>query len=162
MLTARPIVLSTVTLLLILMRVGPVAAEGESEKGTINIVVPRATIYPGDRIVDGLIDVRPVKANSSYASAVFTARAEVDGQIARRTLLPGRAIPRDAVRSAPIVQQGEPVSVVFLSGSIQIQLSGTALQSGAVGEIISVRNSDTGRIVRGRIKSDKSLEVTSQ
>ncbi len=126
----------------------PVAATDNDPAGMPSIVVPRATIYPGDRLEAGLLDTRPVSsAASSYTNTVFSSSEELEGMVARRTLLQGRPIPRDAVRPVPVVRQGEPVSISYRSGGIHIELSATALQSGGVGETISVRNADTGRVI---------------
>jgi flagella basal body P-ring formation protein FlgA len=125
------------------------------------IVVPRVTIYPGDHLSNGLLEVRPIQDKATSAHSVFSDPEELLGMIARRTLLVGRPIPRDAVRPEPIIRQGEPVSISYETSGILIQLSATALQSGGVGQTISVRNSDTGRIIKGRIKPDKTLIVTT-
>ena len=132
-----------------------------SARADQEIVVPRATIYPGDRLSVGLLEVRQIPDKAPSADSVFSDPEDLQGMIARRTLLVGRPIPLDAVRPEPIIRQGEPVSISYQTSGILIQLSATALQSGGVGQTISVRNSDTGRIIKGRIQPDKTLIVTS-
>lgn len=127
----------------------------------IEVVVPQIVIYPGSKIEEGLLTTKRLRANSLLREAVFTSRSQVAGFIARRTLVPGQPIAKDSVRAAYVVSQGQPVAIQFQSGAITIVLTGTAVQSGSVGDVIGVRNSDTGRVVRARIAEDRTLSVVA-
>lgn len=134
---------------------------GNGAQADQTIVVPRTTIYPGDRLTSGLLSVKPLPNRAPGLKSVFAEPEELSGMIARRTLLAGRPIPRDAVRPEPIIRQGEPVSVSYQTSGIEIQLSATAMQSGGIGQTISVRNRDTGRVIKARIQPDKTLIVAT-
>lgn len=136
-------------------------AGSEAVPTTVRIVVPRAAVYPGDRLLDGVLEEREVRANPGYAATLLTSREGAVGLVARRTLLPGQPIPKDALRGVHVIQQGQAVSARYDQGAISIVLSGTAIQPGAVGDTISVRNAETGRLVRGRVVDARTVAVVS-
>lgn len=134
-------------------------AQSLSPQEKIEVVVPQVAIYPGDEINAGLLATKVLRSSARIGSAVFTSKEQLSGLVARRTLVPGQPISRDAVRASYVVKQGQPVSIRYLSGSISIVLTGAAIQSGSVGDVISVRSSDTGRIVRARITNAHTLSL---
>jgi flagella basal body P-ring formation protein FlgA len=73
--------------------------------------------------------------------------------------VPGQPITKDAVRAIHVVMQGQRVAIRFQSQSISIVMTGAAVQPGSVGDVISVRNTDTGRLVRARIIDAGTLTV---
>ncbi|MEZ5899380.1 MAG: flagellar basal body P-ring formation chaperone FlgA [Hyphomicrobiaceae bacterium] len=134
-------------------------AQSLSSQEKIEVVVPQVAIYPGDEINAGLLTTKVLRSSARIRNAVFTSKEQLGGLVARRTLVPGQPISRDAVRASFVVKQGQPVSIRYLSGSISIVLTGAAIQSGSIGDVISVRNSDTGRIVRARITNAHTLSL---
>lgn len=135
------------------------SAEPVAERGAIEVIVPQVAIYPGDKIREGLLTTKVIRANDAVLSAVFTSSADLEGRVARRTLVPGQPITKDAVRAFHVVTQGQRVAIRFQSQSISIVMTGFAVQAGGVGDVISVRNTDTGRLVRARIRDAETLTV---
>jgi flagella basal body P-ring formation protein FlgA len=121
--------------------------------------VPRVTLYPGDAIAAEQLAERPFAADLVNQTAVHVEREALVGKLARRTLLAGQPIPRNAVREPYLVTQGRAVQLVFKSGGLTITGVGVALQSAGGGELISVRNVDSGIIVRGTVQADGSVRV---
>ena len=134
---------------------------GEGTKETIEIFVPRAVIYPGDAISQELLKTKAVRRDRLSGRAVLTAGDEPSGWVARRTLVPDQPIHKEALRRPTTVQQGQPVTVEYIDGSISIALNAVAIQSGGIGDTISVRNSDTGRVVRATIMQDRTLRLNA-
>jgi flagella basal body P-ring formation protein FlgA len=79
--------------------------------------------------------------------------------VARRTLLPGRYIPLNSLRDAYIVEQGAPVQVMFVAGALTISATGVTLQPGSAGDLVKVRNIDSGKILSGTVMADGSVRV---
>lgn len=123
------------------------------------IVVPAVTIYPGDTIADGALVDRHVRISEAQMEAYRTRRADLAGKIARRTLLAGQLVPADAVREPFAVTQGQVVPITYTSGALSIVGLGSPLKSGAIGDVVSVRNVETGIIVTGRIMADGTIAV---
>jgi flagella basal body P-ring formation protein FlgA len=123
--------------------------------------VPRVTIYPGQVIEGGMLAQHSVRSNMVVATTVQSAELIV-GKVAKRTLLPSQPIDANALREVYTVTQGQAALLVYASGTLRITSTGLALQSGGPGDVVSVRNVDSGRIVRGRVGPDGSVNVGGQ
>jgi flagellar basal body P-ring formation protein FlgA len=123
--------------------------------------VPSVTIYPGEVINEELLSQRAFIAHTVARATVFDGRQEVIGKVARRTLLQGQPILISAVRDAYVVTQGKPVLLVFEAGGLTITSNALALQNGSAGDVVSVRNIDSGVTVTGTIATDGSVRVSN-
>jgi flagella basal body P-ring formation protein FlgA len=123
--------------------------------------VPTVVIYPGDTIKDAWLADRDFPPGSlTSRAAVFDSRAAVVGKMARRTLLPGVPIPMNAISDPKVITNGARVRVVFQEGGLTISTYGSALQAGGIGDIVSVRNLDSGLTVSGTVQPDGSVLVS--
>jgi flagellar basal body P-ring formation protein FlgA len=120
---------------------------------------PRIVIYPGDIIQNDMLSDLP--ANTARGVGPFAeTRSAVIGKMARRTLLPGGAIPLAAVDIPRLVVNGAEVSLVFVEGGLLISTVGMALQDGATGDFVKVRNDDSGVTVTGVVQPDGAVRVS--
>ena len=83
----------------------------------------------------------------------------VVGKVARLTLLPGHAIPYAGVSNRKLVANGAEVKLVYSEGGLLIVTIGAALQDGSIGDVVRVRNSDSGVTVSGAVQPDGSVKV---
>jgi flagellar basal body P-ring formation protein FlgA len=142
-----------------LIAVSCAAAPGRAGEGYL-LPVPNITIYPGDTIKETWLVDRDFSSNTAAKrGAVIEQRAEIVGKLARRTLLPGVPIPMNAVIEPRAVANGGKVRVVFVQDGLEISTYATALQPGSIGEVISVRNLDSGLTISGIVQSDGSVRV---
>ena len=81
------------------------------------------------------------------------------GKVARLTLLPGHAIPFAGVSNRKVVANGAEVKLVYAEGGLLIVTTGAALQDGSIGDVVRVRNSDSGVTVSGAVQPDGSVKV---
>jgi flagella basal body P-ring formation protein FlgA len=79
--------------------------------------------------------------------------------MARRTLLPGQPIPVNAVEEPWTVSRGTMVKIIVEDNGLSIVAYGSAMQSGAAGTMIGVRNVDTGVVIRGVVQPDGTVKV---
>jgi flagella basal body P-ring formation protein FlgA len=122
--------------------------------------VPAVTIYPGDMIQDSYLIDRDFSDNSLMPrSGVIESRLALVGKLARRTLLPGVPIPINAVGEPNAIANGARVRVIFEQDGLDIETYAVALQAGSVGQVISVRNPDSGMTISGVIQADGSVRV---
>ncbi len=77
--------------------------------------------------------------------------AQAIGQAPRSSLRAGQVLRQRLLVPALVVQRGEQVAIVAGSGGIQVQAGGEALEAGAVGAVIKVRNSASGRVIAARV-----------
>lgn len=124
--------------------------------------VPNVVIYPGDIISDQVLKDRPFKASWAVRMPVYKARDMLVGKVARRTLLPGKPIALNAIRVPDAVKQGKTYRIEFRASGLVISGFGKALSSGAVGEMVSLRNPDSGLVVRGIVGVDGIVRVSAR
>jgi flagella basal body P-ring formation protein FlgA len=121
--------------------------------------VPAVTIHPGEVIKDEMVTERGFAPNLLGVAQFIDARPALVGRMARRTLLPGQPIPTNAVEEPWTIARGTIVKVIVEDSGLSIVTYGSALQSGATGAIIQVRNTDTGVIIRGTVQPDGTIKV---
>ncbi|MBN9237138.1 MULTISPECIES: flagellar basal body P-ring formation chaperone FlgA [Phyllobacteriaceae] len=125
------------------------------------VLIPNRVIYPGETI--GLAALKEVTlgAGKRKPQGVVTVAADLEGKIAKRTLLPGRYIPATALRDAWLVEQGAPVLINFVVDSLSITASAISLQPGSAGDLIKVRNVDSGKVLTGTVMADGTIRVSA-
>lgn len=123
------------------------------------VVVPNRVIYPGEAITADLLVEVPSGLTSPPSEAIAVVHADADGKVAKRTLLPGRFIGLAALRDAYAVEAGKPVVVNFSAGSMVISLKAVPLQAGAVGDMIRLRNMDSGTVFSGVVLANGTVAV---
>ena len=120
---------------------------------------PKAVIYPGDVIRDDML-VDGAEGGVRDSSGPYVAsRALIVGKVARATLLPGHAIPYASISNRKLVANGAEVKLVFAEDGLLIMTTGAALQDGSIGDVVRVRNSDSGVTVSGAVQPDGSVMV---
>ena len=124
-----------------------------------HVPTPKAVIYPGDLILDEMLVDVPNAARDGSGPFVDT-RSLIVGRVARLTLLPGHAIPFSGISNRKLVSNGAEVKLVFSEGDLLIMTTGAALQDGLIGDIVRVRNNDSGVTVSGTVQPDGSVKVS--
>jgi flagella basal body P-ring formation protein FlgA len=123
------------------------------------VPTPRVVIYPGDVIgEDMLADVAEPARDGS--GPFVEQRSLIVGKVARLTLLPGHAIPFTGVSNRKVVTNGAEVRLIYSDGGLLIMTTGAALQDGSIGDIVQVRNDDSGVTVSGAVQPDGSVRVS--
>ena len=123
--------------------------------------VPAVTIYPGDTIAADMLTTGTFPAGTAEHYPVIAARSGLIGKVARRTLLPGRLIARNTVGEPDLVQKGKIIPIRYHQGPLTITASVLALQSGALNDMIQVRNIDSGKVVVATVAADGSVRVNT-
>jgi flagella basal body P-ring formation protein FlgA len=143
--------LAAVSLLLVSLRL---AAADERR-----LPVPAVAIRAGELIRDDMITERSFAPNVLGIAAFIEGRQVIVGRMARRSLLPGQPIPTNAVEDPWTIARGAMVKVVVEDSGLSIVTYGAAMQSGAPGALIPVRNTDTGVIIRAVVQPDGTVKV---
>lgn len=124
-------------------------------------VVPRQIIYPGQEISAAFLQEVEV-TNPNIAGGYATAVEDVEGMVSTRTLLPGRTIQMSMLRAPFAVKRGAAVRLTFSIGNMVISAGGTPLENAAIGDVIRVRNTDSGVIVTGTVMGDGTVQVMAK
>lgn len=122
--------------------------------------IPLVTIYPGDIIRESMLGERSFSDRAASYGSLIDSKSALLGKVARRTLLPERPIPVIAVDAPKVVAVNAQVKIVFDEGGLVITTYGSAMQAGAVGDLIRVRNQDSGLVISGKVQPDGSILVS--
>ena len=115
------------------------------------VPVPLVTLYVGETLSDAQIGERRYRTDWLARNQFARDDSEVAGLTVKRTLVKGRPIALADLGPATLVQEGEMVTAIFAGGALQIAAQMMALDGGADGTKVRVRNPETGAIVQGRV-----------
>jgi flagella basal body P-ring formation protein FlgA len=133
--------------------------EGRALASNLDLPVPRTTIYPGDTISADQLTERAFLAHTVTRSSVFDDRQALVGRVAKRTLLPGQPVPVNAIRDPYLVNAGKSSLVVFEQDGLTISTQAVALQNGVAGEVVTLRNPDSGVVIQGTVERDGTVRL---
>jgi flagella basal body P-ring formation protein FlgA len=126
------------------------------------------------RIADVLVLTRPVGAGmpigpdavalerrdvGRLAATPLDAPALAIGRVARRALPAGAVLTAADVGLAAVIRRGQAVTLVARIGNLEVRASGRALGDGAPGDLLSVENPSSRRIVQGVVQADGEVSV---
>ncbi|APZ43033.1 flagellar basal body P-ring formation chaperone FlgA [Acidihalobacter ferrooxydans] len=124
----------------------------------IEVVVAARPLLRGTHVAGGQLTHAERNA-ASLPYGYFTQASEVVGQVLTRNLAPGAVLTPQGLRPPMLVKRGQIVSVTAGSGGLSVSTHGEALQNGARGALIRVRNLQSNRIVQGRVTSVGTVHV---
>jgi flagella basal body P-ring formation protein FlgA len=124
----------------------------------VTLPVPTVTIYPGDLIDAGRLTDRTF-VESQFRRGYVDSKAVLVGKVAKRTLLPDRPVAENAIGEVDLVTRGTAVQLVFQQPGLTITTYASPLQDGSAGDLIRVRNTDSGAVVVGIVQPDGTVRV---
>jgi len=125
----------------------------------VPFLVPMKTIYPGQVISDASLSEKKFYIKKQAINLYVTDINQVLDKIAKRTLVAGKPIATSAIAEPVVVERGQSVKLVFRADGLVISCVGVSLQSGSVGDIIKLRNADSGVTVSGKVMADGHVEI---
>ena len=97
---------------------------------------------------------------TSITEKLLTEPSQWEGCRAKHNLTADRYIPMRRVEKLPDVENGQPVTIIGSSGILEIHARGQALQNGAVGEKIRVKNVDSRKILTATVTAPGVVEIS--
>lgn len=82
----------------------------------------------------------------------------VAGMRAKHTIQAGRPVALSDIQCPPVVFPGDLVALEAVSGGVTVIIPGEALEAGASGELIRVRNTSSGAIVKARVIDSQRVQ----
>lgn len=127
-------------------------------KAYANIIVAAKPIARGTLLT--ATDLKYARKDiSTQGNGYFTQLEEVIGQTARLPLLLDTEINNISVTPPLLVKRGEMVTLIATGDGLEIRSEGTALQQGALGEMITVSNNSSKRQVEGIVTAPSTVQV---
>ncbi|MBK6690307.1 MAG: flagellar basal body P-ring formation protein FlgA [Deltaproteobacteria bacterium] len=124
----------------------------------ISVVVPVRTISAGRKIEAADLTLKSLRLGGPPGRFASTLD-ELVGKTARVTLLADRPIPLPELRAEKIVSRGEELRVLVHTGALQVTVFAEALEDGALGERIKVRNRTSQRVFAATVSGQRQAEV---
>lgn len=118
------------------------------------VVVASAAVPAGRTITDNELALER-RSISAVPDALSDPRS-VTGLSSRRPLRAGQVVQKRMLVAPTLVKRGETVQIVARNGVVDVSAIGEALETGQRDEIVRVRNTSTGKIIRARI-TDKAV-----
>lgn len=94
---------------------------------------------------------------TDMGEAVSTFDAAV-GLSSTRALRTGQLVQARFLGLPLLIKQGDSVNIMARSGAVEVNVSGEAMDRGRRGDIIRVRNTSTGKIIRARVLGGALVE----
>jgi flagella basal body P-ring formation protein FlgA len=85
--------------------------------------------------------------------------ADIEDQRAKHALYPERMVSLSKLEPVPAVELGEPVAIVASAAGLEVRADGRALENGAIGELIKVKNTSSNAIVTAKVIDEAVVEV---
>lgn len=83
---------------------------------------------------------------------------DVAGKTSRRTLRAGQLVDRRWLNESLLVKRNTEVTIIARNAGVEVHVAAEALESGRLGEVISVKNSRNGTVIRARVIAQDTVE----
>ena len=113
------------------------------------VLVLRERVHRGQRLNEALVEVRD--GDDKVASDALSSKQGLELLEATRLLRVGEVLRASMVKSAPAIKKGEFVTLSFSQGGLSIAVEVEALANGQVGEVIRLRNPESGQELQAKV-----------
>lgn len=137
----------------------PVVVNGRVEP-MVSVPVLRSHAMPGDIIAENDIQWMRVPARRAGPNTV-NRLDDLVGRTPRRPITAGQAIRLTDVRPNYVIAKGDLVTIVLKAGAMTLTARAEALEKGAVGEVIRVRNNHSRKILETRVVAADTVTVNA-
>lgn len=139
------------------LRLKPVRIAGQLVE-TVEVVVPKRAVARGETLgkADVLVERRPREGQAT--DLIGDPRAAID-KVATRALMAGAPLRAGDLRREEIVAKGDLVTLVYESRGLTITMRGRAGEAGAMGDVISVTNPQSKRVLHGTVSGPGRISV---
>lgn len=124
-----------------------------------NVVYASNTLARSHRIQKDDLVVREEAINKHHYTS-FSDINDVIGMIAKRSIRHDSIIQANLLQAPKLVKRGDDVVIMASTQGIMIKMRGTAMQDGELGQQISVKNTQSDRIVKARVSDSGLVSVT--
>jgi flagellar basal body P-ring formation protein FlgA len=126
------------------------------------VLVAKSILYPGQEVTESSLTQIEVRGHVLEKRQFLRDPEQAIGKIAARTILPRTLIFPSDLKEANLVRAGTLVKAVYRDGALEITLLGVPLEDGAAGQIVRLRNRESGRQFSGVVRTDGSVLVGTQ
>jgi flagella basal body P-ring formation protein FlgA len=96
---------------------------------------------------------------TSRTAQFFTRLDDVVGKQSTRSIPSDEVITANAIDRPTLLKRGSPIALIFDSGSLRVETQGFAEEGGKMGDLIQVKNSTSGKMLRGVVLDERNVKV---
>ncbi len=96
---------------------------------------------------------------SGLVGGYLTQTGDLTGHRLTRAVAKGVVISSSLLRADPLIRSGQTVTLIVRNEALNIRMTGKALMDGAVNQRIKVKNTESGNVVEGLVRSGERVEV---
>lgn len=123
-----------------------------------DVVISRHHIAKGHMITEQ--DLKTVKLNTrKLTHGYYKDSAPIIGKLAKRSMQKNHIIAPNNLMFAKLIKKGELVKITAKNDQVQVSVKGIALQSGAAGQIIAVKNMTSKKVIEGKVVGRKAVLI---
>ncbi len=141
-------------------RLKPVRVSGQLVE-TAEVVVPLRTIARGETLTPGDVTIERRPREAQFNDVLGEMKAAV-GKVAKRALMAGSVLRSGDVQREEVIGRGDIITLFYEGRGIAISLRGRANEAGAVGDVISVTNPQSKRVLQGTVTGPGRVNVSPQ
>jgi flagella basal body P-ring formation protein FlgA len=139
------------------LRLKPVRITGQLVE-TVEVVAPRRAIARGETLTAADLTVERRPRDGQSGELIADLRGAVD-KVARRALAIGLPLRAGDVQREEIVGKGDLVTIVYESPGLMITMRGRAGEAGAMGDVVTVTNPQSKRVLQGTVSGPGRISV---
>lgn len=156
----RPVIMSDPPIGLVRFQVGQAGGTAWIRCQDRALVAAR-DLKPGERLDSNNVTVTSVDLASYFRTGFFRNAQELRGLQARGFVQKGQVLGKIHVQAEQLVKAGLPVSITYESPSVRITATGTAVQSGSLGELVRITNAATKKTLIARVIREGAVSLRS-
>jgi len=123
---------------------------------TAMVAVASAPVAANEALTDAQVTIE--RRDISNIADPITTPEDAVGQMSRRMLRPGDILRSGQLSSPVVVKRGDAVTMSARRDGIEVSTAGEALDAGARGAVVRVRNANSGQVVRMRVAGPGAVE----
>ena len=121
------------------------------------VPVLQKSVHLGDIISES--DVEYQRRNVTYLNNGIPPKDQLNGQRVRRFLRAGQILWSSDIDRPKAIEQGDIVKVVVDGGAYNISIMAQALQSGYVGDSVTVKNPETNKVFTAKVSAQGEVTI---
>lgn len=120
------------------------------------VAVAAAPVAANEALLETQVTIE--RRDISNIADPITTPEDAVGQMSRRMLRPGDILRSGQLSSPVLVKRGDAVLMIARREGIEVSTAGEALDAGARGAVVRVRNAGSGQVVRMRVAGQGTVE----
>lgn len=135
------------------------AGQGDDLAVAIDVVVLRQSARKGRLVTAEMLELVPF--NRAPAEGYFLDPSKVIGRRLTSNVAAGVPVRERHLQPDWAVEEGARVSIEMDAGGITVASSGISLENGAIGDMISVRNASSNKVLQGIVSDENKVSVSA-